>query len=58
MSERRTSFIDYKVPKSDHDIANLRNSFRKRDNTVSKSRPIGEGQSIKLNIPDLSLIHI
>ncbi len=52
MSERRTSFIDYKCPKADHDIANLRNSFRKRDNTVSEARPVGEGQTVKLNIPD------
>jgi len=48
----RVPFIDYKLPRADHDIANTRNSFRKRDNTVTDARPAGEAQTIKLKIPD------
>ncbi len=47
----RVPFIDYKLPRADHDIANARNSFRKRDNTITDARPAGSGQIIKLKIP-------
>lgn len=48
----RVPFIDYKLPRADHDIANTRNSFRKRDNTITNVRSAGEAQTIKLKIPE------
>ena len=48
----RSPFLDYKIPSADDDIANTRNSYRKRDNTVTSSRSLFAGQLINLHIKE------